>query len=123
MKQLTIAYWVAIACYFLQFALLGTGTFASETADTDSAYQIIIGLVLTLIKGIPWLVLIPALVMKTKNAMAWMSYICLVYFIIWMLAAFGENQHNLGTLGVTLTLIQFCAAALHTRLAKRLPKQ
>lgn len=119
MKHINIAYWVAIATFCLQFILLATGTFSSSTAQTDTPYQIFIGFVLTLIKGIPWLVLIPALIMQTKNAMAWMSYICLVYFIIWILAAFGENQHTLGTVGVIITSIQFCAAALHTRLSKR----
>ena len=119
-QQLTIAYWVAIATFLLQFLLLGIGTFGSATAQTDSLYQISIGIALTLIKAIPWLILLPGLFMKTKNVMAWMSYICLVYFIIWMLAAFGENQHILGTTGVIITSIQFCAAALHTRLSKRI---
>jgi uncharacterized membrane protein len=120
MKQLKIAYAIAMTAYLFQFVLLTIGTFSSPGAQTDTLYQIGLGLALTLIKGIPWLVLIPALIMKTKNAMAWMSYICLVYFIIWMLAAFGQNQYNLGTLGVLVTLIQFSAAAMHTRLAKRL---
>jgi uncharacterized membrane protein len=119
-KQLTIAYWVAISTFFIQFLLLGIGTFSSASAQTDSLYQISIGIALTLIKATPWLILLPGLFMKTKNVMAWMSYICLVYFIIWMLAAFGEQQSSLGTLGVFVTLIQFCAAALHTRLSKRI---
>ena len=51
--------------------------------------------------------------------MAWMSYVCLVYFIIWILAAFGANQTGLGQLGVLLTVVQFMAAAMNTRFAKR----
>lgn len=120
MKQLTIAYWVAITAYLLQFLLLGIGTFTSTSAQTDTAYQVFLGIALTAIKGIPWLVLLPALLMNTKNAMAWMSYICLVYFIIWILAAFGEAQSTIGTIGVLITTVQFCAAALHTRISKRI---
>ncbi len=120
MKQLTIAYWVAIATFLLQFVLLATGTFNSPNAQTDSLYQIGIGVVITTIWGLPWLILVPALIMKSKNVMAWMCYICLLYFIVWILAAFGENQSTLGTLGVLTTVIQFCAAAFHTRLAKRI---
>ena len=119
MNHLNIAYRLAISCYLLQFALLGAGTFLSPNAQTDSLYNIAIGLALTLIKGIPWLVLIPGLLQKSKNVMAWMSYICLVYFIIWVLAAFGQNQHQLATWGVVVTLVQFVAAGYHTRLAKR----
>jgi uncharacterized membrane protein len=118
-KQLKIAYVIAITTFLTQFALLTIGTFSNPNAQTDSLYQIMLGVALTLIKGIPWLVLIPGLIMKSKNVMAWMCYICLVYFIIWTLAAFGENQNNLGAIGVIITLIQFCAAAVHTRLAKR----
>lgn len=120
MKQLKIAYLIAITAYLMQFIILAISTFTSPSAQTDTAYQIFIGAALTLIKGIPWLALLPALIMRTKNAMAWMCYVCLLYFIIWMLAAFGENQNNLGTLGVIITLIQFCAAAFHTRMAKRI---
>ena len=119
MITLKTLYRVALATYLLQFILLGVGTFSGSTAKTDSIYDIGIGIALTLIKGIPWLVLIPALLSRSKNAMAWMSYICLVYFIIWILAAFGEGQHNLATLGVILTLAQFTAASMHTRLSKR----
>ena len=119
MIKLQTYYRVAIITYLLQFALLAIGTFSGEAAKTDTAYDVLVGLALTLIKGIPWLVLIPGLIMQSKNAMAWMSYVCLVYFIIWILAAFGENQHNLATVGVFLTLVQFMAAMMHTRLSKR----
>jgi len=119
MIKLQTYYRVAIITYLLQFALLAIGTFSGEAAKTDTAYDVLVGLALTLIKGIPWLVLIPGLIMQSKNVMAWMSYVCLVYFIIWILAAFGENQHNLATVGVFLTLVQFMAAMMHTRLSKR----
>jgi len=119
MIKLQTYYRVAIITYLLQFVLLAIGTFSGETAKTDTAYDVLVGLALTLIKGIPWLVLIPGLIMQSKNVMAWMSYVCLVYFIIWILAAFGENQHNLATAGVFLTLVQFMAAMMHTRLSKR----
>ncbi|MFT6261664.1 MAG: putative membrane protein [Crocinitomicaceae bacterium] len=120
MKQLKIAYVVAITTFLLQFVLLTVGTFDNPNTQTDSLYQIGLGLALALIKGIPWLVLIPGLVMKSKNVMAWMCYVSLVYFIIWTLAAFGENQSTIGSLGVLVTLIQFTAAAIHTRLSKRI---
>ena len=112
-------YRAAVVTYCLQFVLLAIGTFTVATAKLDSLYDIGIGIALTLIKGIPWLVLIPGLIAKSKNVMAWMSYICLVYFIIWILAAFGENQTSLGTMGVFLTLVQFIAAAMYTRMEKR----
>ncbi len=70
------------------------------------------------VKAVPWLVLIPGLIMKSPKIMAWMSYVCLVYFIIWILAAFGENQSTLGSLGVLITFIQFSAATYYTRLKK-----
>jgi len=119
MIKLQTYYRVAIITYLLQFALLAIGTFSGEAAKTDTAYDVLVGLALTLIKGIPWLVLIPGLIIQSKNVMAWLSYVCLVYFIIWILAAFGENQHNLATVGVFLTLVQFMAAMMHTRLSKR----
>jgi uncharacterized membrane protein len=119
MKQLKIAYIIAITTFLLQFVLLAVGTFDNPNAQADSLYQIGLGLALTLIKGLPWLVLIPGLLMRSKNVMAWMCYVSLVYFIIWTLAAFGENQSTLGTLGVLVTVIQFSAAAMHTRIAKR----
>jgi len=119
MTSLQNYYRVAVTTYCLQFVLLAVGTFTGSTAKTDNLYDLGIGLALTLIKGIPWLVLIPGLIMKSKNVMAWMSYICLVYFIIWILVAFGENHSTLGTMGVFLTLIQFIAAAMYTRMQKR----
>lgn len=119
MIQLKTYYQVALITYLLQFFILGVGTFTGSTAKTDTAYDIFVGVIFTLIKGIPWLVLIPGLIMKSKNVMAWMSYVCLLYFIVWMLAAFGESQHNLATMGVFLTLVQFMAAMMYTRMSKR----
>lgn len=112
-------YRLATSTYCLQFVLLTIGTFNGATAKTDTLYNICIGLGIALFKGIPWLVLIPGLISKSKNVMAWMSYICLVYFIVWMLVAFGENHATLGTIGVFLTLAQFVAAAMYTRMEKR----
>lgn len=119
MIQIKTYYQVALITYLLQFVLLGIGTFTGPTAKTDTMYDIFVGLTLTLIKGIPWLVLIPGLIIKSKNVMAWMTYVCLLYFIIWILAAFGESQHNLATMGVFLTLVQFMAAMMYTRMSKR----
>ena len=119
MNQLQTFYRVAVTTYCLQFVLLAIGTFPGSTAKVENLYDIGIGLALTLIKAIPWLVLIPGLIGKSKNVMAWMSYICMVYFIIWILAAFGEQQSSVGTMGVFLTLVQFIAAAMYTRLEKR----
>ena len=119
MIKLQTYYQVALITYLLQFVLLGIGTFTGATAKVDTFYDAMVGIALTLIKGIPWLVLIPGLIMKSKNVMAWMCYVCMMYFIIWMLAAFGESQHNLATMGVFLTLVQFMAAAMYTRMSKR----
>jgi uncharacterized membrane protein len=119
MIKLQTYYRVALITYLMQFVLLGMSTFTAPTAKADTVYDVFVGLALTLIKGIPWLVLIPGLIMKSKNVMAWMSYVCLLYFIIWILAAFGESQHNLATVGVFLTLVQFMAAMMYTRVSKR----
>lgn len=110
-----------MACLALQFVLLGIGSFSQAQVEINSAYDLFLGLLWTAIKGIPWLVLIPGIIMKSKNLMAWMSYICLVYFIIWILSAFGAEGSNIATLGVVITLIQFGASAFHTRLSKRQP--
>lgn len=119
MNTLKISYYLAMAGFIGQFVLLGFGTFDRADIEITGAYDVMIGLLWTAIKGIPWLVLIPGLIMNTKNIMAWMSYVCLVYFIIWMLSAFGAEQSNLATIGVIITLIQFVSASLYTRLFKR----
>lgn len=119
MNTLKISYLIALVCFALQFVLLGIGSFDQPDIVINGPYDVFLGLLLTAIKGIPWLVLIPALMMKTKNIMAWMSYVCLVYFIVWVLSAFGAQQSGLATLGVFITLIQFIASNLYTRLIKR----
>ncbi|MGR6873969.1 DUF2069 domain-containing protein [Pseudomonas sp. HK3] len=119
MNTLKISYYVALLCFALQFVLLGIGTFDRPDIDLSKAAAIFTGLLLVVLKGIPWLVLLPGLIMKSKNSMAWMSYVCLVYFIIWILAVFGAEQSNLATTGVFVTLIQFLASNMYTRLKKR----
>ncbi|NVK38553.1 MAG: DUF2069 domain-containing protein [Gammaproteobacteria bacterium] len=119
MNTLRISYYLALTGFFLQFVLLGIGSFDRPDIEINGIYDVFLGLLWTTIKGIPWLVLVPGLLMKSKNVLAWMSYICLVYFIIWMLSAFGAEHSNLATLGVVITLIQFLAAAYYTRLLKR----
>jgi uncharacterized membrane protein len=118
MNALKISYALAILCFALQFVLLFVGTFDRPDIELNSFSVIISGLLIVLIKAVPWLVLLPGLIMRSAKIMAWMSYVCLVYFIIWILAAFGESQSNLGTLGVLLTLVQFSASAFYTRLKK-----
>ncbi|WP_396586634.1 DUF2069 domain-containing protein [Bermanella sp. R86510] len=118
-----ISYRIAIICFFVQFIILGVGSFTQPGIEIATAYDVFLGIVWTLIKGIPWLVLVPGLIKNTRNIMAWMSYVCLVYFIIWILAAFGDQQNYLGTIGVLVTLVQFIAAALYTRLSKRQEQQ
>lgn len=108
-----------MTCFAMQFILLGIGSFDKPNIEINGFYDVFLGLVLTAIKGIPWLILIPGLIMNTKNIMAWMSYVCLVYFIIWILSAFGDQGSMLGTLGVVITLSQFATAAFHTRLKRR----
>jgi hypothetical protein len=119
MNTLKISYYLALACFALQFILLGIGTFDRQDIDINGVYDVFLGVLWTLVKAIPWLVIIPGLFMKSKNVMAWMSYVCLVYFIIWILSAFGEKHSNLATIGVFITLIQFVASNAYTRLIKR----
>lgn len=119
MTPLVFSYRLAIICFILQFALLAYGSFSSPDITINGAYDVFIGGLWTLIKAIPWLVLLPGLVLGAKRIMAWMSYVCLVYFIIWMLAVFGETQSNQGHLGVLVTLIQFSAAVYYTRINKQ----
>jgi len=119
LNALKLSYYTAMGCYLLQFVLLGIGTFDRPDIEIQGIKDLSIGLLWTAIKGIPWLVLVPGLIMKSKNIMAWMSYVCLVYFIIWMLSAFGAQGSGIATLGVVITLIQFGASAFHTRMAKR----
>ncbi|EAT13479.1 DUF2069 domain-containing protein [Bermanella marisrubri] len=117
--MLSISYRIAMVCFFLQFVVLGIGTFDRPDIQIESTYDILLGVVWTLIKGIPWLILIPGLIKNTKNIMAWMSYVCMFYFIVWILASFGDEKSNLGTAGVVITTIQFVFAAIHTRLRKQ----
>lgn len=119
MNTLKTSYYLALACFTLQFVLLGIGTFDRPDIDLSEMSAVLTGILFTLIKAIPWLVLIPGLIMKSKNILAWMSYVCLVYFIIWILAAFGTQHSTLATLGVFVTLIQFVASNIYTRLIKR----
>lgn len=119
MNPLKLSYTLALSGFLLQFVLLGAGTFVGTEAKADSLYQISLGLFITLVKAIPWLVLIPAFIMKSKNTMAWMCYICMLYFIIWILAAFSADPYNIGTTGVLVTVVQFTAAAIYTRLSKK----
>lgn len=119
MNILKTSYYLALACLALQFILLGIGSFDRPDIVINSAYDVFIGVLWTLIKGIPWLVLVPGLIMKSKNIMAWMSYVCLVYFIIWILAAFGAQSSTLASIGVVVTLVQFVASNTYTRLIKR----
>lgn len=118
MNKVTLTYRIALLCFFLQFALLTVSTFDRDDLELTMS-MVISGIVLVLIKGIPWLVLVPGLILRHEKIMAWMSYVCLVYFIIWILAAFGADQTGIGKLGVLLTIVQFTAAAVNTRLAKR----
>jgi uncharacterized membrane protein len=119
MNILKTSYYLALVCFALQFILLGIGSFDRPDIVISNAYDVFLGVLWTLIKGIPWLVLIPGLIMKSKNIMAWMSYVCLVYFIIWILAAFGAQNSTLATIGVFITLIQFVVSNTYTRLIKR----
>ena len=114
----TIFYNLAIACFALQFILLGFGTFDRPDLNISGLWALFIGVILTAIKAIPWLVLVPGLIMKSPRIMAWMSYVCLVYFIVWVLAVFAEQDSILASLGLLVTLIQFSAAAYYTRLIK-----
>lgn len=118
MNKITLTYQVALTSFFLQFALLAASTFNRDDVELTSS-MMLSGIVLVLIKGIPWLVLVPGLIMKHEKIMAWMSYVCLVYFIIWILAAFGAHQTGIASLGVLVTVVQFMAAAMNTRFAKR----
>lgn len=118
MNKVKISYNLALICFLLQFVLLAVGTFDRPDIKIDGAWALLIGIILTAIKGIPWLVLIPGLIMKSTRIMAWMSYVCLVYFIVWVLAAFSEQDSILASLGVAITLLQFSAAAYYTRLIK-----
>lgn len=118
MNKVKTSYALAIACFILQFALLAWGTFDRPDIEVNSLWTLFIGVLLTAIKSIPWLVLLPGLIMKSARIMAWMSYVCLVYFIVWVLAAFSEQDSALASLGVLVTLIQFSAAAYYTRLIK-----
>ena len=118
MNKVTLTYRIALTCFFLQFALLGYGTFDRPDLEMTSS-MVLSGVVLVFIKAIPWLVLVPGLISRHEKTMAWMSYICLVYFIIWILAAFGSGQTGIAQLGVLVTIVQFIAAALNTRFAKR----
>ncbi len=116
MSKIKISYQLALICFVLQFVLLAVGTFDRPDIEINTLSQLLTGLLWTCIKALPWLVLLPGLFSKSPKIMAWMSYVCLVYFIIWILAAFGEQHSNLGSLGVLLTLAQFSAAAFYTRL-------
>jgi len=118
MNKVSFSYKLALTCFILQFVLLAVGTFDRPDIKIDGAWVILTGLIWTAIKGIPWLVLIPGIIMKSARIMAWMSYVCLVYFIVWVLAVFSEQDSILASLGVLLTLIQFSAAAYYTRLIK-----
>ncbi|GAA6133448.1 hypothetical protein NBRC116188_02370 [Oceaniserpentilla sp. 4NH20-0058] len=119
MTKININYYIALTCFFLQFIILGISSFDRPDLQITGVYDVFLGILWTAIKGLPWLVLIPGLIMKTKNIMAWMSYVCLVYFIIWMLAVFGASGSSMATLGVCITLIQFITSAYYTRLLKR----
>ena len=119
MNKVKISYALALACFTLQFALLAWGTFDRPDIEVNSVWALFIGVLLTAIKSIPWLVLLPGIIMKSPRIMAWMSYVCLVYFIVWVLAAFSEQDSVLASLGVLITLIQFSAAAYYTRLIKK----
>ncbi len=119
MKNLIISYRLAVSCLILQFVLLLAGTFNRPDIETLTASLVFTGLLIAILKALPWLILLPGLIMKSKNVMAWMSYVCLMYFIVWVLAAFGQSQSNLGAAGVLLTLVQFSAAAYYTRMQKR----
>ena len=118
MNKMKLSYGLALLCFALQFVLLAVGTFDRPDINIDTPSLFFTGLFLATIKAVPWLVLLPGIIMKSPKIMAWMSYVCLVYFIIWILAAFGENQSTLGSLGVLITFIQFSAAAYYTRLKK-----
>lgn len=119
MNKIQMSYYLALGCYCLQFVLLGMSTFQRpEGVETGT---IVSGIVLVAIKGIPWLVLVPGLLMRNARIMAWMSYVCLLYFIIWTLGAFSVNDSSVASYGVVVTIIQFIAAALHTRWRKQLP--
>ena len=118
MNKVKISYNLALLCFVIQYLLLLAGTFDRPDIKIDGAWALFIGLILTAIKGIPWLVLIPGIIMKSPRIMAWMSYVCLVYFIVWVLAAFAEQDSTLASVGVLVTLLQFSTAAYYTRLIK-----
>lgn len=119
MNTLKISYYLALLCFIMQFVLLGVSTFDRPDIDLSKASAVLSGLLLVGFKAIPWIILLPGLIMKTKNSMAWMSYVCLVYFIIWILSAFGTQHSTLATFAVFVTLVQFIASNAYTRLEKR----
>ena len=118
MNSVKLSYRVAIIMYLLQIVILTITTFDRDIA-LDDIKNLAYGSIIVAFKAIPWLILLPGLIMRSEKIMAWMCYVCLVYFVLWVLAAFSVGNTSVALMAILVTVIQFMAAAINTRLAKR----
>lgn len=119
MNTVKLTYRIAITAYLIQFVLLAISTLDRDDMPLDDASRIFTGLIIVAFKALPWLVLIPGLLLRSPKIMAWMCYVCLAYFLLWVLAAFGVDQTHIAAWGIVITVVQFIAAAINTRLSKK----
>jgi uncharacterized membrane protein len=121
MNKLTLSLRITQLALLLQIVLLTFATLDRPDMDLSNLGTLGAGLILSLFKALPFLILLPGVLRGSGKAVSWLAYVLMLYFIVWILAAFGTQGSTLGKAGTFVTLIQFVAASMYIRWEKRQP--
>lgn len=121
MTKLTISLRITQLILLLQIVLLTFTTLYRPDLDLHDMGVLGAGIILSLFKTLPFLILLPGVWRGSAKTISWLAYVLMLFFIIWVLAAFGKEGSLSGKIGTCLTLIQFVSASMYVRWEKRQP--
>ncbi len=121
MNKLNLSLRITQVILLLQIALLTFTTLQRPDMDLGNPSVLGAGILLSLFKTLPFLILLPGVMRGSAKTISWLAYVLMLFFIIWVLAAFGKEGSLSGKIGTCLTLIQFVTASLYVRWEKRQP--
>lgn len=122
MNKLTLSLRITQLALLLQIVLLLFATLYRPDMDLSNTSVLGAGILLSLFKVLPFLILLPGVFKGSAKTISWLAYVLMLYFIIWVLAAFGTQGSLIGKIGTLISLIQFVAASMYVRWEKRQPK-
>lgn len=122
MNKLTISLRITQLILLLQIALLAFTTLNRPDMDLTDMGVLGTGIFLSLFKALPFLILLPGVMRGSAKTISWLAYVLMLFFIIWVLAAFGKEGSLTGKIGTFMTLLQFVSASMYVRWEKRQPK-